>query len=146
MRSVVHFEIPVDDLDRAKRFYRTVFDWHLETTDMPGGIGPFTEARTTPVDDGHQPVARGAINGALVPREELTPSTVVTIDVESVDDALADVQANGGGTVVPRTAIPGMGAFAYCTDSEGNVIGLWESTETTTEAGTAAGTGAGTAP
>ena len=30
MDGVVHFEIPVDDLERAKAFYGTVFDWELQ--------------------------------------------------------------------------------------------------------------------
>jgi predicted enzyme related to lactoylglutathione lyase len=51
---------------------------------------------------------------------------VITIDVESIDEALRDVEAKGGSMVAPRTAIPGMGAFAYFRDTEGNVMGLWE--------------------
>ena len=37
MRKVVHFEIPADDLDRAKDFYGSVFGWQLQTMQMPGG-------------------------------------------------------------------------------------------------------------
>ena len=37
MGKVVHFEIPADDLDRAKSFYGTVFGWQLFTMEMPGG-------------------------------------------------------------------------------------------------------------
>ena len=46
----------------------------------------------------------------------------------AIDDALQGVEAQGGSTVQPRTEIPGMGAFAYFKDSEGNVMGLWETT------------------
>jgi uncharacterized protein len=46
--------------------------------------------------------------------------------VEAIDDALKQVEAAGGTTVTPRTPIPGMGAFAYFKDPEGNVLGLWE--------------------
>ena len=38
------------------------------------------------------------------------------------------VEAAGGKTVTSRTEIPGMGAFAYFEDPEGNVMGLWETT------------------
>ncbi|HLM21427.1 MAG TPA: VOC family protein, partial [Propionibacteriaceae bacterium] len=31
MRKVVHFEIPADDVDRAKKFYGSVFGWELQT-------------------------------------------------------------------------------------------------------------------
>ena len=53
---------------------------------------------------------------------------MITAEVEAIDDALTQIEAVGGKTVTPRTAIPGMGAFAYFKDSEGNVIGLWETT------------------
>jgi uncharacterized protein len=55
-------------------------------------------------------------------------SPVITIDVDGIDDALKQIEAEGGSTVTPRTAIPGMGAFAYFKDPEGNVMGLWETT------------------
>jgi predicted enzyme related to lactoylglutathione lyase len=51
---------------------------------------------------------------------------VLTVDVESIDQALKHVQAAGGRVVRERTEIPGMGAYAYFTDPEGNTLGLWE--------------------
>ncbi|HLU60164.1 MAG TPA: VOC family protein [Pseudonocardia sp.] len=122
MRSVVHFEIPADDVARAKEFYRSVFDWQLE--DMPGM--DYTFARTTEVDENQMPVTPGAVNGGLVPRSSETPTPVLTIDVESIDQALEQVKAAGGQVVRERTEVPGMGAYAYCTDPEGNTLGLWE--------------------
>lgn len=125
MGKVVHFEIPTDDLERAKTFYEKVFGWQLNTMQMPGG-GDYTGATTTPVDQTMTPTEPGAINGALVNRDEGNSAPVVTIDVEDIDSALEQITAAGGSTVMPRTAIPGMGAFAYFKDSEGNVTGLWE--------------------
>jgi uncharacterized protein len=122
MRSVVHFEIPADDVTRAKEFYRSVFDWQLQ--DMPEM--DYTIVRTTEVDENQMPTTAGAINGGLMRRSQDTPSPVLTIDVESVDQALKQVEAAGGRVVRPRTEIPGMGAFAYFTDPEGNTLGLWE--------------------
>jgi predicted enzyme related to lactoylglutathione lyase len=125
--GVVHFEIPVDDLDRAKTFYRAVFGWDLETIPMPG-MGGYTTVVTTPVDpDTQQPAEAGAINGGMTERGPSTPTPVITVDVESIDAALRNVESAGGHLVTPRTEIPGMGAFAYFADSEGNVTGLWES-------------------
>jgi predicted enzyme related to lactoylglutathione lyase len=51
---------------------------------------------------------------------------VLTIDVESVDQVLQQVESAGGKVVGPRTEIPGVDAFAYFTDPEGNTLGLWE--------------------
>jgi hypothetical protein len=125
MGGVVHFEIPADDLDRAKGFYGSVFGWKLDTIPMPGG--EYTGVTTTPTDEQTMmPTQPGAINGGMMLRDEVTPAPVLTIDVEAIDDALREIEAQGGTTVSPRTEIPGMGAFAYFKDPEGNVLGLWE--------------------
>lgn len=127
MRKVVHFEIPAEDLDRAKNFYGGVFGWKMETMQVPGG--EYTSVMTTSVDDQTQlPTEPGAINGGMMQRDERTPSPVITIDVDGIDEVLKEIEANGGSTVTPRTPIPGMGAFAYFKDPEGNVLGLWETT------------------
>jgi uncharacterized protein len=128
MQKVVHFEIPADDIERAKNFYGSIFGWELQT--MPMENGEYTSVRTTAVDEQTQmPTEPGAINGGMFQRAEGAPSTpVITIDVDAIDDALKQIEDKGGSTVTPRTAIPGMGAFAYFQDPEGNVLGLWETT------------------
>jgi len=128
MRKVVHFEIPAGDIDSAKEFYGSVFDWQIEGYPMADG-STYTGVRTTPVDEETQlPTEPGGINGAIVERGESTPAPVITIDVEAIDEVLQQIEANGGSTVTPRTEIPGMGAYAYFRDPEGNVLGLWEDT------------------
>lgn len=127
MANVVHFEIPADDLDRARGFYASVFGWELTTSPMPGG-GEYTSVITTPVDEAtRMPTEPGAINGGMFTRAEQMPdSPVITIAVDAIDATLQAVTDGGGATITPRTEIPGMGAFAYFRDSEGNVMGLWE--------------------
>jgi predicted enzyme related to lactoylglutathione lyase len=122
MDKIVHFEIPADDLGRAKDFYGSTFGWKLE--DMQGM--DYTIVRTVDVDDQQMPTERGAINGGMMKRASDTPSPVITINVDSVDDALKRVVASGGSTVRSKQEIPGMGAFAYFKDTEGNTLGLWE--------------------
>ena len=127
MRKVVHFEIPAEDLDRAKNFYGSVFGWELQTMPMEGG--EYTIVKTTALDEQTQmPTEPGAINGGMMQRDERVTSPVITVDVDTIDDALKQIEAGGGSTVTPRTPIPGMGAFAYFKDTEGNVLGLWETT------------------
>jgi uncharacterized protein len=127
MRKVVHFEIPADDVDRAKKFYGSVFGWELQTMQM--GNGEYTNVKTTAVDEQTQmPTDPGAINGGMFQRDERLTSPVITVDVDGIDDALKQIEAEGGSTITPRTPIPGMGAFAYFKDPEGNVLGLWETT------------------
>ncbi len=125
MAGVAHFEIPTDDLDRAKEFYASVFDWKMHT--MPMGESDYTTVTTTPVDEKTMmPTSPGAINGGMMERTANTPAPVITIAVDSIDRALEMVGANGASVGQPRTEIPGTGAFAYFKDSEGNVLGLWE--------------------
>ncbi|HEY7401858.1 MAG TPA: VOC family protein [Actinomycetota bacterium] len=123
MDKVVHFEITYDDVERAKEFYRSAFEWDLQTVpDMN-----YTVIMTTPVDETTRlPQEPGAINGGFTERSSDVPAPVITIQVDSIDDALKKIEAGGGSVVTPRTAIPDMGAFAYFKDTENNVMGLWE--------------------
>jgi len=126
MGKVVHFEIPTDDFARAKEFYGSIFGWQLQDMQVEA-MGEYTLALTTPVDQETQvPTEPGAINGGLIKRSAETPSSVITIAVDGIDDALKKIEAAGGSTVHARTEMPGMGAYAYFKDSEGNVMGLWE--------------------
>jgi predicted enzyme related to lactoylglutathione lyase len=125
MDKVVHFEIPVDDAERARGFYGSVFEWGLQP--MEGY--DYTLAFTTPVDETSQaPTEPGAINGGLRARAAEAPTPILVIQVDSIDESLKKVEAQGGTTVAPRSEMPGMGAYAYFKDTEGNVIGLWETT------------------
>jgi predicted enzyme related to lactoylglutathione lyase len=125
MDKVVHFEITFDDQQRAKEFYGSVFDWDLDDNDMGNGV-VYTTATTVPVGDDRLPKEPGAINGGFTSRGPETPNPVITIGVDAIDDTLKKVEAGGGSTITPRTPIPNLGAFAYFKDSEGNVMGLWE--------------------
>lgn len=123
MDKVVHFEIPADDVTRAKEFYGSVFDWGLQTMDEMD----YTLVLTTQVDERTQmPTEPGAINGGLVRRSADAPAPVITVNVDSIEDAMKKIEAGGGSIVKPRTEMGGMGAYAYFKDTEGNVIGLWE--------------------
>jgi predicted enzyme related to lactoylglutathione lyase len=123
MDKVVHFEIPVDDADRARAFYGAAFDWGLQS--MEGY--DYTLALTTPIDEKTQvPTEPGAINGGLAPRTAEIPAPRIVIQVDSIDESLRKIEAEGGTTVAPRAEMPGMGAYAYFNDTEGNLLGLWE--------------------
>jgi predicted enzyme related to lactoylglutathione lyase len=123
MDKVVHFEIPFDNKQRAMQFYSSCFGWQL--TDMPEM--QYVLARTVDVDERQMPKEPGAINGGLFARPKEAPSPTLYIGVASVADAIKKVQAAGGQVVTPHTPIPGMGAYARIADTEGNVVGLFES-------------------
>jgi len=123
MDKVVHFEIPVDDVERARGFYASVFEWGV----VPLDEMQYTLAMTTPVDETSQrPTEPGAINGGLMSRQSHTPAPVITIQVDAIDESLKKIEAEGGSVVTPRTSMGDVGFFAYFKDSEGNVMGLFE--------------------
>lgn len=122
MDSIVHFEIPVDNIDRAKKFY-SIFGWHLQ--DMPEM--DYVMVTTTPVGENHMPKNPGAINGGMMKRTPQVKGPVFAINVNSVDDYVKKVEKAGGKAVTPKTPVGDFGFYAYMTDTEGNVIGLWES-------------------
>ena len=114
MSRVVHFEIPADDPGRAVKFYTKVFGWKINKWE--GGMDYWlvtTGDRSTP-----------GIDGAIMQRSEMARTVVNSIDVLSVDDFIRKVTKNGGKVVTPKTPIPGIGYFAYCKDTEGNMFGI----------------------
>jgi predicted enzyme related to lactoylglutathione lyase len=121
---VVHFEIPFDDGDRARAFYGGVFGWQL--VPVPGV--DYTLVMTGPTDQETGATEPGFINGGLFERSEQFPGKApnVVIDVASIDDALRQVKEAGGAVASERMAVGDMGFAAYFTDTEGNLIGLWE--------------------
>ncbi len=118
---IVHCELPYDDAERAKRFYQEAFGW--EMSEMPGM--EYTTFSTGP--SGEQgPTEAGYIGGGMGRRGENMEQTMITIDVDSIDDALAKVEQLGGSVLVKRAPVADMGFTAYFADSEGNTVGLWE--------------------
>lgn len=117
MGRVVHFEITANDPDRAAEFYRRAFNW--DVTDW-GGPSKYYLVTTGPAD-------RAGINGAITARQEHSQAVVNSIDVDSWDRAARAVKEAGGEVLMEKTAIPGIGYFAYCLDTERNVFGILES-------------------
>ncbi|MBK9714444.1 MAG: VOC family protein [Kouleothrix sp.] len=116
MSRVVHFELAADDPERASRFYSAVLGWKIDKWDGPQDYWLATTG------DAAQP----GIDGAIMRRAPQMPSVINTVDVASVDEAVAKVTANGGQVVEPKMAIPGVGYLAYCLDTEGNMFGLMQ--------------------
>ena len=119
---VVHFEIPFDDGDRARGFYKELFGWQvMEMPEMS-----YTIVSTGPSGD-QGPTEPGYIGGGMLSRQQAaTSGPVVVIDVDDIDATLERIGGMGGSTVVGRTPVGDMGFAAYFTDPEGNVVGLWE--------------------
>ncbi|MFJ6535467.1 VOC family protein [Paenarthrobacter sp. NPDC091711] len=123
MAGVVHFEIPTDNKDRANTFYQSAFGWSL----IPMEGMEYTAAITAPSnEETGAPTEPGAINGALFPRTDDLKTPILTIDVDDLDAALAQIESAGGSVVQAKDAVPAMGWFAYFKDTEGNILGVWQ--------------------
>jgi len=117
MPRVIHFEICVDDPDRAIKFYKDVFGWKI------GKWGGPLDYWLVEAGKGKEP----GINGALMKRIDPRATTINTISVPSVDEFIKKIEKSGGKRVTKKEPIPGVGYFAYCQDTEGNTFGIMES-------------------
>lgn len=120
---VVHFEIPFDDGERARSFYRDALGWTVQ--EMPEMA--YTMATSGPTGEQGMPSEPGFINGGLFQREAgPLRGPVIVVEVDAIDPMLKRIENLGGSTVVARQPVGEMGFVAYFQDPEGNVVGLWE--------------------
>jgi hypothetical protein len=119
---VVHFEIPFDDADRARGFYREVFDWQIQS--MPEL--DYNMVSTGPLTDQGMPSEPGYIGGGMLQRQDPVTTPVITMQVDDIDATLIAIESHGGAAVGDKVAVGSMGFAAYFNDSEGNLMGLWQ--------------------
>jgi predicted enzyme related to lactoylglutathione lyase len=123
MDAVVHFEVPYDDADRARAFYRDAFGWEIQS--MPEFDYDFVQ--TGPQGEDGMPTGPGYIGGGMCRREGAVTQPVITLAVDDVGAALERVRSSGGSPFGEPVQVGDMGWSAYFTDSEGNLMGLWQS-------------------
>jgi predicted enzyme related to lactoylglutathione lyase len=112
MPNIVHFEIPIDDAERAKKFYTELFGWKVEQ------FSPGMEYWMINSQEG--------TGGGMMKRQHPDQKITDYFGVLSVQESADKVQKLGGKVLVPKMAVPNMGYFVICMDTEGNVFGLWE--------------------
>lgn len=126
MDPIVHFELPVQDLEKAREFYGNVFGWTLQAWPMPDG-STYIGVHTTPIDEKtRQPLKPGAINGGIMKKTDFAKAPIFAVHVASIDECIKKIEAAGGAVAKPKVDMMGMGFYAYVTDGEGTVLGLWE--------------------
>ncbi len=121
--KVVHFEIPADNVERAKSFYQKAFGWQINQ--YPGM--EYHMVGTAPSNEQGMPTEPGAINGGMTKRQDPVKNTVITIDVSDIDSSLKSIEKLGGKIVQKKQPVADMGFTAYFKDTEGNIVGLWQS-------------------
>lgn len=124
MNSVVWFEMPFDESERAQKFYQDVFGWQI----MKVPEMEYFLATTTQTDpQTMQPKNPGAINGGMSKRDSTTAQhPLVVIGVDSIDVHVKKIEGSGGKIIMSKTDIGEFGFYARVADTEGNEIGIWE--------------------
>ena len=118
--AISWFEIPSTDLERATKFYETIFSFKLTPLDMPN-----IKMRMFPIDD------MTGVSGAVVDsggfhKPSMTDGSLIYLNGNPDLQLILDkVEAAGGKILVPKTEIsPEYGSMAVFFDTEGNRIGL----------------------
>lgn len=117
MNAVNWFELPVSDMDRAKKFYGTVFN--VEFQHIPN---PNMEVQAFPW-------VQGAPNspGCLVKSDHYKPHSdglMIYFSCNDCAEELGRVEAAGGKVMNPKMSIGEFGYVAHFFDTEGNRVGL----------------------
>lgn len=116
MPRVIHFELNVKDVDKALKFYKTVFGWKIEKWEGPIDYWLIMTGEEN----------KPGIDGGLGYEEKDFPKVVNTIDVDNIDEIIKKVEENGGKIIREKHAVPGVGWLAYFQDTEGIVTGIMQ--------------------
>jgi hypothetical protein len=113
--TIQHFAVNADDVDRARRFYESVFGWSFSAWGPP----EFYQIDTGGRGD-------SSIAGALHKRRDVVPGKPIhgfecTIAVDNVDVIAETVKEAGGRVVMEKSVIEGVGELIFFEDTEGNI-------------------------
>jgi uncharacterized protein len=114
-RTIMHFELAADDVEKLAAFYRGVFDWKIDKMSSDG-----MDYWTIDTGEGE------GTNGGMMKKTMPSQGILDYFAVESVDEFSKKVTSMGGTVLMGKQAVPKMGWFAVCQDPEGNAFALWE--------------------
>ncbi len=112
----VHVELATTDLDKAKSFYQSLFDWKLNEMDMGGGMS------YTMID-----VGEGTGGGMMKhPMPDAPSAWLAYVNVENIAAATAKAKSLGATVLREVTEVPNAGSFSIIVDPTGAMLGLWQ--------------------
>ncbi|HPX73420.1 MAG TPA: VOC family protein [Methanoregulaceae archaeon] len=117
MPTIVHFDVPADDVARARIFYSGLFGW---TFTAPPGFSDFYLIETRDLE------GKPATGGGMGKRGSPDQRIMNYFGVPDIEEYASRVTRLGGSMIMPKTVVPGYGYLAICTDTEGNAFGLWQ--------------------
>ena len=124
--TIIHFEIPADNVDKIKAFYEQVFGWTIQQA--PGPIEYWT-IQTVPVDPKGM-LLRPGVNGGMYKRQVPDSKPINYFSVESISDFLDKIVKLGGKVTQTKQEVPEVGWIAAAEDPEGNAFALIEPIKT----------------
>ena len=115
---IVHYEIPVNDVDRMSKFYKDVIGWKFKKEDLGGGNDYWL------IDMGSKSIAGGMM-------KKMDPNQRPTnyVGVKSIDAAVARFKNAGGQVIMEKMEVPKQGWVAIGLDPEGNSLGFWQAAQ-----------------
>jgi predicted enzyme related to lactoylglutathione lyase len=119
--TIIHFEIPANDVEKMKKFYSDLFNWKIEK--LP--TMEYYSVTTVPMDEKGN-LLRPGVNGGLYKKDQPQRQPLNYTYVESVDEYSKKIADLGGKILVTKKEVPGMGWFAVAQDPEGNTFGIFE--------------------
>ncbi len=120
--TIVHFEIPAQDVEKVKAFYEKVFGWTITQADSPI---EYWIIQTVPIDQNGR-LVRPGVNGGMYRRVSPDNKPVNYYEVESINDFLDKIVKLGGRVTEPKQEVPEVGWIAAAEDPEGNAFALLE--------------------
>ncbi len=121
MPTINHFEIPADDVDRAQKFYGTVFDWNMQKWSNPENPQKDYWIFETKDESGNR-----SMSGGMMKRQAPEHTITNYVTVPAIDEYISKIEQAGGKIMIKKTEIPDMGFFAIFIDTENNQFGLFE--------------------
>jgi len=122
MPNIGYFEIPADNVSRARKFYASLFGWTIGPTAMPGSMPPEVEYQDVKCGE---PMENTLAMGGMYKRQmPMTPFTAYVV-VEDFGKVKAKVERLGG-KILHEMEVEGVGPTAVIEDTEGNTIGFWQ--------------------
>ena len=102
MSAIVHFDVPTEDVERAKKFYSALLGWKFQSfPEMGSNLFTTTNLDGTP-----------GVGGGMGKRMDPSQRMMNYFGVASIDAAMKQVKSLGGKVLTEKMAYPGMGFLA----------------------------------
>lgn len=121
--TIVHFEIPADNIETLKAFYEQLFNWKIIHSPVEGM--DYWVIQTVTTDDKGM-LQKPGVNGGMFPKQpqQKDLKQVNYITVEDLDGYIEKVTKLGGKVLMPKQQVPTVGYISLAIDLEGNPFGL----------------------